>query len=451
MASNVKRKRRKKRGMPVKRKILLGVCIIFLIVVVTSMGVVAYVADKMGKLGTETLDPDKLSISDEYEYDETGYLNVALFGLDTRATDESMGSRSDTIIVASLNRETKEVKLVSVYRDTLMRLNDGDYYKATEAYAYGKEEEAIAMLNRNLDLSIDHFITVDFTALVDVIDAVGGIEIDVTEEEIEGRDGFSINGYVMDVMDNTGKVSAGVTEPGLQTLNGVQATAYARIRFTDGGDYARAERQRLVIEKTVEKLQTCSLSTLDQIIDDVFSKVKTNFTMIEILAYAKDVKKYTLAESQGFPYNQISFYYGPQSCVGSSSMLDDIIELHKYFYGDDGYTPTSTVRDICDELEYIINNASDSPGGSTDTSGAGGYEDYSYEDSGYGDSGYEDYGGTDTYQDDSGYDNTWDGNSDVSGGDGWDSGEYGGDAGGDSGIGDESGGDYSGWQDTGGY
>lgn len=432
-------KNRRKRAMPLKRKLLLGVCIVFLIVVCAAMGVVAYVADKMGKIETETLDPAKLSISDEYEYDETGYLNVALFGLDTRATDESMGSRSDTIIVASLNRETKEIKMISVYRDTLMRLNDGEYYKATEAYAYGKEEEAIAMLNRNLDLSIDHYVTVDFNALVDVIDAVGGIEIDVTEEEVEGRDGFNFNGYIMDVMENTGKESVGVTEPGLQTLNGIQATAYARIRYTDGGDFARAERQRTVIEKTVEKLQNCSLSTLDQIIDDVFPKVKTNFTMIEILAYAKDVKKYTLGESQGFPFNKTTMWYGPQNCVTSTSMLDDIIELHKLFYGEDGYTPTSTVREICQELEYI-SSTSDSSGGGTDT-----YEYDSYEDSS---TWYDNTGGSDDYSNYSGYDNTtWDdgsGGYDDTGESGDGTGDYNNNTGGNDewnqGSGEDSGG-----------
>ena len=120
--------------------ILMGV----LILLITAT--VAVVAAKWGKIGGVALNPDKLAISEEAEISGTGYLTVALFGLDTRETDEEMGSRSDTIMVASLNRETKEIKLVSVYRDTLLQLSDGTYNKANAAYAYGGEEEAVAML-----------------------------------------------------------------------------------------------------------------------------------------------------------------------------------------------------------------------------------------------------------------------------------------------------------------
>ena len=155
--------------------------------------------------------------------------------------------------------------------------------------------EAVAMLNRNFDLNIQHYVTVDFSALVDVIDALGGVPIDVKEEEIP-----YINGYACEIIENTGVDTWAVTEPGLQNLTGVQATAYARIRAI-GDDYQRASRQREVLAQIAVKAQQASLSTLNKIIDRVFSKVKTNFSMTEILAYAKDVKKYYLAESTGFP------------------------------------------------------------------------------------------------------------------------------------------------------
>ncbi len=397
---NMKSSRRRKKGsLTTGKKVLVGFCVLLLIFVLAAIVGVAYIGNKMGKLNTGTLDLDKLSISDELEYDETGYLNVALFGLDSRATDESMGSRSDTIIIGSLNRKTKEVKMTSVYRDTLMKLDDGEYYKANAAYAYGEEEEAVAMLNRNLDMSITHYVTVDFSALVDVIDAVGGIDIDVTQEEIDGVNGYSINGYIMEVMENTGKESPGVTEPGLQTLNGVQATAYARIRFTDGSDYKRTERQRLVLEKIAQKLQKSNLATLDKIIDKVFSKVKTNFTLTEILAYAKDVSKYKIGESKGFPFNVDSLDYKDQgSVVISTSALSDVQELHKFFFGEDGYTPTSTLTSICNELSSIYN------AGGTDYSNSGTYDDSGTDYSGtdYSDTG-ESYGSDYNY-DNSGFD-----------------------------------------------
>lgn len=402
--------RRKQGGLTIGKKVLLGFCIVLLIFVLVAIVGVAYVGSKMGKLHTGTLDVNKLSISDELKYDETGYLNVALFGLDSRANDESMGSRSDTIIVASLNRETKEIKMASIYRDTLLQLDDGEYYKANAAYSYGKEEEAVAMLNRNFDLNIDHYVTVDFSALVDVIDAVGGIEVDVKPEEIEGEmhgDIYSMNGYIMEIMENTGKESAGVTEPGLQKLNGIQATAYARIRYTDGGDFERAERQRLVLEKVAQKLRGGNLITLNKIIDSVFPKVRTNFKLGEILAYAKDVKKFQFGQNMGFPINPDNVAYKDQgSCVAAIGGLDEVKELHKYFFGEDGYVPTSTVRSIWNELDYIYNsggagsttyssdNGTDYTGdsgyyGDGGSSGDGSYGDGSYGDGNSGDGSYD--------------------------------------------------------------
>ena len=196
-----------------------------LILMITAT--VAVIASKWGKIDGVELDPDKLDISEEAQISGTGYLQVALFGLDTRATDEEMGARSDTIMVASLNRETKEIKLVSVYRDTLLQLSDGDYNKANAAYAFGGEEEAVAMLNKNLDLNIEHYVSVDFAVLVDVIDALGGIDLNIEPAE-NGIDIIPyLNNYVVEVIENTGVDSGPYTQLGAQHVNGVQATAYA--------------------------------------------------------------------------------------------------------------------------------------------------------------------------------------------------------------------------------
>lgn len=367
--------KRRKRKMSAGTKILLGVCVVLLLAVIAAIGVLA---SKMSKLEMTTLDPDKLSISEELTYDETGYLNVALFGLDTREKSDEMGSRSDTIMIASLNRETKELKISSIYRDTLLQQDDGTYNKANAAYSFGEEEEAIAMLNRNLDMDIQHYVTVDFAALVDVIDALGGIEIDVTEEEIP-----YINGYAVEIIENIGVDTWAVEKPGLQNLTGVQATAYARIRYTQGDDFKRAERQRTVLTKIAEKAQKASLSTISKIIDKVFPKVKTNFTLTEILAYAKDVKKYQLGETVGFPFDKDTMVYGD---VGDSvipiTLEDNVKQLHEYFFGtEDGYTPTSTVKAISEEIAYLSGTGGTTEYGTgtydsgTYSSGTGGYDD----------------------------------------------------------------------------
>ncbi len=153
----------------------------------------------MNKLSSVKLDTDKLNISDEVKH-EKGYTNVALFGLDSRENDLGKGNRSDTIIIASLNNDTKEVKLVSIYRDTLLELDDGSYNKANSAYSFGGPEGAVSLINRNLDMNIEKYVTVNFNALVDVIDAVGGLDLELTHDEVG-----HMNNYCVETSKVTGK------------------------------------------------------------------------------------------------------------------------------------------------------------------------------------------------------------------------------------------------------
>ena len=422
-------RKKKKGGMSVLGKIAIVLCILLLLVVFAA---IAVVYSKIDKMDFKNLDPDKLSINEGYEYDETGYLNVALFGLDKRENVEEMGTRSDTIIIASLNRETKEVKMSSVYRDTLLQMDDGTYNKANAAYAFGEEEEAVAMLNRNLDMDITHYVTVDFSAMVDMIDAVDGIDVEVTEEEIP-----YLNNYACEIIENTGVDTWGITEPGYQHLTGVQATAYARIRATKGDDYRRTERQRLVLTKIAEKAQAVSLSSLNMMIDRVLPKVRTNFTLPEILAYAKDVKKYTIGETLGFPFDLDTMYYGEAGdSVVPNNLEDNVKQLHEFLFGEDGYSPSSTVSEISDELVFVTGIGYPSESNYTNHSSGYGSQDYSTSDGAYNNSdGYGsgdgtsggDYGygtgddGTGSYGD--GYGTGTDGSGDWSSGDGYGNGD----------------------------
>lgn len=417
-----RRRRRAKRGFiawaPWKKALaIVGGTLILL----TTAGV-AFAASKLGKLETTKLDTTKLNISKEIEHNETGYLNVALFGLDSRDGTLTAGDRSDTIIIASLNRETKEVRLCSVFRDTLLEQPDGSYNKANAAYATDDAEGAVAMLNKNLDLDIQHYVTVNFNALVDVIDELGGIEVDLkTPEEVQ-----LVNGYGNETSKVTGKELTLLDHTGKQLLNGVQAVSYSRIRYQvfdgdpqDGTDFRRAERQRYVLEQVVKKAQTANLSTLNRIIDKVFPKVVTNFSLTEILAYAKDAFDYKLTKMSGFPFDKLT---ATLSGVGSSVVPDDlesnVIQLHKFFFEDVAYSPSSTVISISSAVQsYAANTIPDEE--------ALYYEDpvdnYNYSDQGTGtgytepatDSGYENTDGT--AGDGSTTDGTVGGNPDASG------------------------------------
>lgn len=314
--------------------------------VVAAAGAVL-LASKLAKIDTVKLDVDKLNISEDARERGTGYLNVALFGVDSREGDLGEGTRSDTIMIASLNRETLEVKISSVYRDTLLQQSDDTLNKANAAYAYGGPEAAIAMLNKNLDLDIEHYVTVNFNALIDVIDAVGGVEIDVQPEEV----GY-INGYATEIIKVTGHDSEGIQQAGLQTLNGVQATAYARIRYTTGDDFKRAERQREVLTKVIEKLQNVSLTKINKIIDKVFPEVSTNFTLTEILEYALDAFDYKLVETTGFPFDKSTDTLNNiGSVVIPVTLESNVKKLHEFLYGSsEGYSPSSTVSTISSNI-----------------------------------------------------------------------------------------------------
>lgn len=341
----VHRGRRKKKGFSswsLGKKIgVITISILLVLVIGGGAAAAAYVTSKVDRMEVKQLDAQKLEINQEVEH-KTGYLNVALFGVDSREASLGKGTRSDTIMIASLNQETGEVKISSVYRDTLLQQSDGSYNKANAAYSFGGVEGAVALLNKNLDMNIEHYVTVNFNALIDAIDALGGIELELTEEEV-----FWTNGYCEETSRVSGHTYTDLAGSGLMTLDGVQATSFCRIRYTKGDDFKRTERQRMVIQKVVEKLQTANLATINKIIDEVFDEVGTNFTLPEILSYAKDFKKYKLGETTGFPFNVTT---GTLSGIGSSiiptSYVNDVQQLHQFFFGDDGYTPSETVQNI---------------------------------------------------------------------------------------------------------
>lgn len=372
-----KKKRRRRIGILVAEVIILSVLCVF-----------AYATVKMDKLDFNFLDEDKLEV-----YKDTGpYTNIALFGLDAREGESiESGVRSDSMMVASINNETNEVKVVSIFRDTLLKQQDGTFDKANAAYSYGGPQEAIALLNRNLDLDIKNYMSVDFKALSDVIDALGGMELELTAEEV-----VHMNNYCVETSEVTGKDYERI-EPevaGTYHLNGVQATSYARIRATAGGDYKRAERQRLVIEKIVEKAQKANLKTLDKIIDVVFPQVSTSFSSKDLIGIAANALSYQLGETQGFPYSiadtdVVDGYEG--SYVVPSDFDGDVKKLHEFLFNEKDYQVSDTVKEISHEIDVMSGAIVED--GYTDEYGIDeGYSEEPY--GGYESDGYE----TDVYE-----------------------------------------------------
>ena len=276
------------------------------------------------------------------------YTNIALFGLDTRqAGSLGKGNRSDTIMVASVNNKTKDVKIVSVYRDSYLNLANDKYRKCNEAYSVGGPEQAVAMLNMNMDLKIDHYMSVDFLAVSEVVDLLGGVEIDVDEYEIE-----HLNNYTVETSKVTGKKTNKLTSTGVQNLDGVQATSYCRIRYTQGDDFKRTERQREVLETIAKKAKTMSASQLDSIVKAVFPMCATNMSVDQLLGFAADALSYNIVGTTGFPFDVTTDSVGSAgSCVIPVDLEKNVTQLHKYLFGTENYAPSATVAKISDKVK----------------------------------------------------------------------------------------------------
>lgn len=449
-----------------KRKVLFILEIIVLLLFIGGLYVYGQISAKLDKIDIQETDLQEQDIvTNDQAPQMTGYTTYALFGLDHRSRNEKLNTEnSDTIIIASINNDTKAVKLVSVYRDTLLNVKDDTYSKANAAYALGGPAQAVNMLNTNLDLNITDYVSIDFDALVTVVDCLGGLDIPLSYAEI-----VHMNNYCVETAEETGKSYTPVELPepkpedqeaivGTYHLNGVQATSYCRIRYTASLDMGRTERQRRVIQMIVDKAKKAGLSTIFDIMDQVFPMVKTSVSKTEILKLIPAMIGYSIDETTGFPQDY-KFATVKGSVIVPTTLDSNVLKLHQFLYGNTNYTPTQDVLNKNAQIAAIVGGGqvqdtapavTDAPNtttddsytweGSTDTSA-----DYSYDDTDYGndtsddtdysgggDDSNTDYsgGGDDSGNDDSGAGDTGDdtsGGGDESGGD---------DAGGDAGGGD---------------
>ena len=324
-------------------------CELIMIILLVWANIRVYISNKMALV--KHADNFEVNVNDGVEKAQKGYTNIALFGLDARdQSAESLenGTRSDSIIIVSINNSTGDIKMVSVYRDTLLPISgmDGETTKVNAAYAYGGPQMAVDTLNECLDLNITEFVSINWTGLTKAIDAMGGIDIEIKENEID-----KLNEYIAHVIYTTGIYSDGVFEPGKQTLNGVQATAYARIRSTDQGDITRTERQRTIINAMVKKLKNSSWSTVDKSIDAALPCVYTSMDEDDIYSLAKKILKYDMAGNEGFPF-RYEFYSSDSkgSCIAAADLNENVSALHEFLFGKKGYVPSSTVQSISSSL-----------------------------------------------------------------------------------------------------
>lgn len=209
------------------------------------------------------------------------------------------------------------------------------------------------MLNTNLDLDIQEYVSFDFDAVAEAVDILGGVEVEITEEEC-----VHLNNYCIETSEVTEKSYEPLPGAGTYNLNGVQAVSYGRIRYTAGDDFKRTERQRLVVNKMVEKALTSDITTINKLIDAVFPKIKTSLGKTEIASMAMDAFNYKMGENAGFPFNKenkvvdIAYQKADADCVVPVSLSANVKQLHDFLYGNTSYTVTDSVESISDEIIY---------------------------------------------------------------------------------------------------
>ena len=349
-----KKSSKKAQAKKQRRRIIIFIIEIIILVIAVLVLFSVMSGTKSGKLD---LDEADIIINEQVkEAEETtmkGYRNIALFGVDSTTGALTKNTRSDTIMIASINQDTGECKLVSIYRDTYLNLSNDSYNKCNAAYAKGGPEMAISMLNMNLDLNITDFVTVGFAGLTDTIDALGGVNIDVDDSEIS-----HLNNYQLCIAEDLKRSYTPVTTTGYQLLDGLQATGYCRIRYTAGDDFKRAERQREVLSAVADQAKKASLPQLTETANSVFDEVYTSLDLSEIVTMLGEVGNYYISDTAGFPQesNRVNAKIGSKGdCVIPINLEDNVKWLHEFLFDDTSYEPSETVK-ACSEQIYSETN-----------------------------------------------------------------------------------------------
>ena len=343
--SEEKKKSRRKKKSKVAFFITMLIAEMFVLGVIFAY---AYALKQYSKIQRPEYDVEEVAntgLSEKKLQEMRGYRNIALFGVDSRDNSVGKGNRSDVIIICSIDQATGDIKLVSVYRDTYLDVGKNSFQKATHAYSYGGPARAVKMLNDSLDLNITDYVTFNWKAVATAINILGGVDIEVTKPEFK-----YINSYITETVKGTGIGSVQLKAPGMQHLDGVQAVAYARLRYMDT-DYQRTERQRKVIELAFEKAKKADLKTLNDLLGNMLSMVATNLTWQDGIDVINDFGKYNLKDTAGFPFEMDDMTLGTKGFIVVPATLEsNVLELHKYLFGDENYEVSAKVKAYSDRI-----------------------------------------------------------------------------------------------------
>lgn len=359
------RQSRRKKNKTAKVIVFLAE-IIIIAVMVTVLYFVTRVTKPDGEGGSikiQVMDKEKLDIPQEVKENEVmkGYRNIAIFGVDIskEKTDANgvavdllpvgtlrdsgllKGFRSDTIMIASVNQDTGDIKLVSVFRDTFLNVGDS-YTKCNAAYAGGGAEKAVKMINTNLDMDIEDFITVSYWALSEVIDALGGVYIGVEDDELT-----HLNNYGISIGKTMGVGYTPLASTGYQLVNGIQAAAYCRIRY-GGNDFIRTARQREVIKAIEEQAKKADVNSLLKAFENAQRDIYTSLQPDEIISLISHIWDYRIVDEGGFPQEKnlsVKNMGAKGSCVVPEDLETNVKWLHEFLFDEKDYEVTGSVKE----------------------------------------------------------------------------------------------------------
>ncbi len=295
MEEEVPKKRRYKEKK--KKNQWLKVVFILLAFIIITFAILAgtFIRNKLAKINFKNLDTDNLSINDELysevegltqkEYDQV--VNILLLGSDSKDMSDQYAGNSDAIIIISINPKYKSIKLISIPRDTAANIDGFEHrYKINAAFATGKEQLAMKTINQNFDLNLQEYVTINISAMYDIINELGGVEVEITKEEMNW-----INQYVDMFYKFSGKPTQKVTKYGKVKLTGEQAAAHVKERMAgfkdemgEHGDYGRTRRQRDIFISMLNQIMSKDASEISRIIDLVLEEVTTNLNVAKYTA-----------------------------------------------------------------------------------------------------------------------------------------------------------------------
>jgi len=363
-------RRGRKKNNKTAKVVIFAVELLVIAVMVGALWIITRVAKPEEGIKMVTIEQEKLEIPKEVQQNDTmkGYMNIALFGVDIskEKTDSDgqvvdllpagdklrkeglyKGFRSDTIMIASINLDSGDIKLVSVYRDTFLNVGES-YSKCNAAYSKGGFEKALKMLNTNLDLDIKDFVTVSYWALSEVIDSLGGVYIDVDKDELK-----HLNNYGICIGKTMNVAYKPLAKPGYQLVNGIQAAAYCRIRYV-GNDIARTERQQEVILAMEEQAKKADLGTLLSAFNKAQDDIVTSLSADDITTLIKHIADYKIVEKGGFPQKDLMTVKNmgaKGSCIVPTDLESNVQWLHEFFFDDSNYKVTEGVKEYSKQIK----------------------------------------------------------------------------------------------------